>query len=159
MPKATAVLLAPKRKAAVVDEVLLMTTVPSVDAVRALMVWVVPFRSTVAVSVVATSGLMMRPALTEREGMASLAEKRSVPRSRSTAAVPDWFQFEVAPLVPSTSVPSPLLSMRTPNKVEVVKVPLMTVSPEPSSAHARLAPSELATSPLKVTDFPAATLL
>ena len=94
-----------------------------------------------------------------KEGIAWLTEKRSVPRSRSTAAVPDWFQFEVAPLVPSTSVPSPPLSIRTPNAVEVVKLPLMTVSPVPSSAHARLAVSELAKSPLKVTDFPATTLL
>ena len=63
VPKATAVLLAPKRKEAADDEVLLIITVPSVDAVSALIVWVVPLRSTVAVSVVATSGLMIRPPL------------------------------------------------------------------------------------------------
>ena len=90
--------------------------------------------------------------------IALLAENLRVPRSRSTA-VEVWFQFELAPLVPSTSVPSPPLSMRTPNTVEVVKLPLSTVSPEPSSAHARRAVSELAASPLKVTDFPATTLL
>jgi hypothetical protein len=63
VPKATAVSLAPKRKVAADDEVLLIITVPSVDAVSALIVWVVPFRSTVAVSVVSNSGLMIRPPL------------------------------------------------------------------------------------------------
>ena len=38
VPKATAVLLAPKRKEAADDEALSMTTVPSVMAVSALMV-------------------------------------------------------------------------------------------------------------------------
>ena len=157
--KLTSAPLAPKRKTAAAAEVLSTRAVPSVMAVKLVMVWVVPLRSTVAISEVRTSGLMMRPALTGREGMASLAEKRNVPRSRSMAAVPDWFQLEAAPLVPSTSVPSPPLSMRTPNAVEVVKLPMMTVSPEPSSVHARLAVNELAKSPPKVTDFPAATLL
>ena len=62
VPKVTAVSLAPKRKAAADDEVLLMTTVPSEVAVSASMVCVVPFKSTVAVSVVKSSGLMVRPA-------------------------------------------------------------------------------------------------
>ena len=65
--------MAPKRKAAAVDEVLSMRTVPSEDAVSALMVWVVPLRSTVAVSVVKTSGLMVRPPLAAKVRAAPLA--------------------------------------------------------------------------------------
>ena len=156
VPKLTAESLAPKRKEAALVEVLLMTTVPSVVAVSALTVCVVPLRSTVAVSKATKSGEMSRPPLPAPLGMALLAVNRRVPRSRSIADTEELtvFQLDPAPLVPSTSVPSPVLSIRTQNKVEVVKLPLSTVSPGPSIVQDRTAEAA-EVMPAKVTDFPA----
>ena len=57
----TVELFAPKVKVAGVAEVLSMSTAPSVVAVRALIVWLVPLRFSVAVSATASSGLRMIP--------------------------------------------------------------------------------------------------
>ena len=65
-------------------------------------------------------------------------------------------KLEPAPLVPSVSFPPALMSNRSHRPVDVVILPLITVSPAPSKAQARLSPSEFAaTPPPKVRDLPA----